>query len=334
MEAIFMLQQTATFTIVTGAQRGSVLNSKIWHTSKAQVDAVGHKIDKQRKRPPKPYILAVPSEAIDHCENAYEAADGKKQKAVVDSFDATSVMALICCHDIPLYFANINTFGEQQKYAVALLELLFSLIPPQATVAALYHVGCVLNWLLAQNMLLRAFALQQLLCMCMGTSGHVSLSITLQQQHLWLIDCQAAAIGQEMQSELGDWIKRHLKQGIAEQGSAAQAILDECGIPVSELRAQWSNHSYAPGRLKKKLGIVLALQAKLDMSDKALQSTRVVIEKCTSSADTLEALESLERGHKWLMNKVDILYASRKVHNKFLELKGIDLEFVCTLLMA
>ncbi|KAG2047414.1 hypothetical protein BDR06DRAFT_95185, partial [Suillus hirtellus] len=62
----------------------------------------------------------------------------------MDSFDDTGIMALICRHDIPLFFANINSPGEQQKYSVALLEHLFSLIPSYATVVALYDVGCVL----------------------------------------------------------------------------------------------------------------------------------------------------------------------------------------------
>ena len=54
-------------------------------------------------------------------------------------------MALICRHDIPLFLANINTPGEQQKYSVALIEHLFSLIPANATVSVLYDVACVLD---------------------------------------------------------------------------------------------------------------------------------------------------------------------------------------------
>lgn len=108
------------------------------------VDAVGLRIDVRRKRPVKAHAPVVPDEAIDLCENAYEAADGKKQKAAMDSFDDTGIMALICRHDIPLFFANIDSPGEQQKYSVALIEHLFSLLPPQATVVTLYDVGCVL----------------------------------------------------------------------------------------------------------------------------------------------------------------------------------------------
>jgi hypothetical protein len=111
--------------------------------SKAQVDAIGHRISRSRKSAPKLHILRVPNEAIDLCENSYKAADGKKQKAAMESFDDAGLMALICCHDIPLFFANIDTPGEQQKYSVALIDHLFSLLPETATVVTLYDVGCV-----------------------------------------------------------------------------------------------------------------------------------------------------------------------------------------------
>jgi hypothetical protein len=71
--------------------------------SKQFVDAVGHQIDTQYKRLAKAHAPLVPDEAIDLCENAYEAADGNKQKAAMDSFDDTGIMALICHHDIPLF---------------------------------------------------------------------------------------------------------------------------------------------------------------------------------------------------------------------------------------
>ena len=68
----------------------------------------------------------------------------KKQKAAIDSFNDTGIMALICCHDIRLFLANIDTPGEQQKYSVALIKHLFSLIPFEANIVILYDIGCVL----------------------------------------------------------------------------------------------------------------------------------------------------------------------------------------------
>jgi hypothetical protein len=44
-----------------------------------------------------------------------------------------------------------------------------------------------------------------------------------------------------MQTDLSDWIKCHLRRVIKEQGSAAQAMLEQCGIPVTELKSEWSH---------------------------------------------------------------------------------------------
>lgn len=98
-----------------------------------------------RKRPVKPYTPVVPDSAVDECEQAHDAAKGRKQTTTGEYFDDRGLMALVCRHDIPLFFANIDTPGEQQKYAVSLLKHLFSLIPTCATVVSLYDIGCALD---------------------------------------------------------------------------------------------------------------------------------------------------------------------------------------------
>ncbi|KAG2091619.1 hypothetical protein BD769DRAFT_1631979 [Suillus cothurnatus] len=346
---------------------------------KAQVDAIGRHIDRTRKSAPKPHAPLVPHEAIDLCENSYEAADGKKQKAAMDSFDDTGVMALICRHDIPLFFANIDTPGEQQKYAVALIDHLFALIPGGATVVTLYDVGCVLARSLSQYDILAETVTKRLrfattamhayghewscqliynprICEGLGLSDGEGTErlwsrfirlIGIQrsssrQRRLWLLDRQAAAIGLEMRADLGDWIRRRLKRGIDEQGTAAQATLSECDATIEDLRHQWalqrqsqlSIRAHAPARLKKELDTVFALQGDLDASEKALQATSEVISKGNASQCTRDAIESLKRSHQRLMDKVDVLYASLNVHDRFPELEGINVEFVCTLLLA
>ena len=67
----------------------------------------------------------------------------------MESFDDTGLMALICHHDIPLFFANVDTLGEQQKYALVLITHLFSLLPSDVTVVVFYDIGCVLDWTLS-----------------------------------------------------------------------------------------------------------------------------------------------------------------------------------------
>jgi hypothetical protein len=109
------------------------------------VDAIGARIAEACKAPPRCTNSKVPDEAVDECEKAYKAANGDKETTASQRFDANGLMALVCRHDIPLFFANIDTPGEQQKYAVALIEYFFSLIPLQATVIDLYDIGCVLD---------------------------------------------------------------------------------------------------------------------------------------------------------------------------------------------
>ncbi|EED78101.1 predicted protein, partial [Postia placenta Mad-698-R] len=105
---------------------------------KAQVDECGRRIIAARNKPPRPSCAPkVPAHIVDECEKSYEAADEKKVKTSANRFNDTGVMALICRHDIPIFLANIDTPGEQQKYAIALLEHLFTFLPPNATVAAL-----------------------------------------------------------------------------------------------------------------------------------------------------------------------------------------------------
>lgn len=113
---------------------------------KTQVDAMGMHIEWQHKKPAKCHdVMTIPDKALDSCESSYEVADGKKQKTSMESFDDTGLMALICQHDIPLFFSNIDSLGEQQQYALALIAYLFLLLPHSATVVTLYNVGCVLD---------------------------------------------------------------------------------------------------------------------------------------------------------------------------------------------
>ncbi|KIM56425.1 hypothetical protein SCLCIDRAFT_29657 [Scleroderma citrinum Foug A] len=316
---------------------------------KAQVDAIGRHITCARQHPSKLSQSTVPDEAIDQCESSYEATDSQKQKTAMDNFDDTGVMALICRHDIPLFFTNIDTPGEQQKYSVALISHIFSLLPHQANLVVLYDVGCVLACSLSQFNILDQQIMSQLrfATTAMHAYGHewacqlvynphitsgLGLSdgegterlwsrfikligiewVSSCQRRIWLLDRQADAIGYKMWRELGDWLRCRLQKGIGEQGSTA----------------------YAPARVKKELNNVLALQADLDSSSRVLQLARATIEKGNMSSGVLDALASLERSHARLVMKTEALYSSLNVHDRIPELKDISLEFVQILLMA
>jgi len=90
----------------------------------------------------------------------------------------------------------------------------------------------------------------------------------------------------------------------------------------------------APVHLKKELDTVLSLQAKLDGSERTLQGAQSIIEKARVSQETHDALASLERGHKRLISKLDVLYASLNIHDRFPELDGVNVGFVQILLLT
>jgi hypothetical protein len=113
------------------------------------VDETGEMIKRARKSPANNgnSKRKVPDEAIDDCEDAYEAADGDKKKATVGDarYDDYGWMSLVCRHDIPLFFANIDTPGEQQKYCVSLILWFVKHVPKNATFSILYDIGCVVD---------------------------------------------------------------------------------------------------------------------------------------------------------------------------------------------
>lgn len=118
----------------------------VYHLPKEVVDEVGNHIETLRKSPSRHRTtIKVPDEAVDQCQNGHTAGDGENAKTNMERFDDGGTMALVCRHDIPLFLANIDTPGEQQKYSIALIKHLFTLLPSDCTVAALYDVGCVLD---------------------------------------------------------------------------------------------------------------------------------------------------------------------------------------------
>ncbi|KAF9469487.1 hypothetical protein BDZ94DRAFT_692 [Collybia nuda] len=244
--------------------------------SKEQVDAVGRRIEEIRKKPPKRYNPKVPNEAIDGCESSHIAGSGSNSKTNMDKFDDGGIMALVCRHDIPLFLANIDTPGEQQKYSVALIEHLFNFLPPQATVGVLYDVGCVLDRslqlyaILPNNVTSRltfatsamhAYAHQWACQLVYNPRIRVGLGLTdgegverlwsrsrkligvtrmsARARRIWLLDRHMASIGEELRADLGSWLRRRQKKGVEGQGKKAQKVLDECGVPLTTLREQW-----------------------------------------------------------------------------------------------
>lgn len=75
------------------------------------VDEVGRMIEIARKKKPKKAISKVPESAILECQESHEAANGET-KVQNNICCCAGHMSLICRHDIPIFFANINTPGK------------------------------------------------------------------------------------------------------------------------------------------------------------------------------------------------------------------------------
>jgi hypothetical protein len=89
--------------------------------------------------------MRVPASALDACHESFTAADEARQKASNSLFSDTGLTALLCEHDRVIYLCNMQTPGEAQYYALALLDELFKGLPPNATVGVLYDIGCQLH---------------------------------------------------------------------------------------------------------------------------------------------------------------------------------------------
>ena len=109
------------------------------------MDAVGNHIERARQKPSRVYNTKFPDAAIDECKDSHKAANSRKEKTSGEQFDDRGLMAIVCCHNIALFFANIDSPSKQQKYAVALTEHLYSFLLEITTVVLLYNIGCVLD---------------------------------------------------------------------------------------------------------------------------------------------------------------------------------------------
>lgn len=89
--------------------------------------------------------MKVPNSALDGCENSFTAADEFREKASSRYFDCMGLAAMVCKHDIPLFWANIYTAGEGHFYAYALIEQAMLHLPPSWLVGILYDIGCTIH---------------------------------------------------------------------------------------------------------------------------------------------------------------------------------------------
>ena len=86
--------------------------------------------------------LCVPTSVLDGCEQSFLAADDQREKASMQFFASTALMAILCRHDRVLWVVDMWSAGEKQHYILILLEILFQHLPLQFAIGLLYDIGC------------------------------------------------------------------------------------------------------------------------------------------------------------------------------------------------
>ncbi|KAG7087086.1 hypothetical protein E1B28_013068 [Marasmius oreades] len=348
---------------LASAGEGIPFYTSEYFLSKSYVDDVGERVTAARQKPPRPRNPKVPDESIDQCRESYYAAKGESKHGASEIFRERGLMGLVCRHDVPLLVASIDTPGEQQKYAVALLERLFSLVPESATVVTLYDIGCVLDRsrstyallpeeyssrLILATSVLHAYGHQWPCQLKYNPRLRPGLGLTDGEgtERLWA--ALRKLIGLERQSsdrrhELGVWMTSKLHNSIQLKGAEAKRTLAKIRIPTMELRDQWrqqqevqtSVRSYAPLRLKRELGKVLQLQSEVDALEETVAATKYAIKHLPfASANALATLPLLESAHTTLRARAEDLYLSLNISEDFPELKNIPFEYLQLLLLA
>ncbi|KAL0060457.1 hypothetical protein AAF712_012740 [Marasmius tenuissimus] len=255
--------------------------------TKEYVDAVREHLDAARTKPAKPRKAVVPDDDVDADCDAYKAARGDAKQSSSDRYDHNGLVALVCRHDIPIFLASINTPGEQQKFTVALFQMLFSLLPDDATVVGLYDVACVLD----RRMQLYDFLPDtivsriQLATAVMHAYGHqwscqlhynprlrpglgltdgegterlwsrlrrligVEQRSTLARR-AWLLDRQCDSIARDNREDLGSWMNRKLVKGVQKKETNALGVLRNNRISAEVLQDEWKAQCRAQTSLK------------------------------------------------------------------------------------
>ncbi|KAJ7818955.1 hypothetical protein B0H14DRAFT_3473409 [Mycena olivaceomarginata] len=323
---------------------GPISYDPSYFISKEKVARVEERINGARKKQPRTFKPAILQEALDACQESWNAANEKKQKTDTKHYDAGGVFVMTCRHSQVLFLCDIDTPGEQQKYIVALLEEVNSLLPPQATILQAYDVGCVtdhsfnLFQILTDSFWERISFIINAIPRCRDGAG---LSDMEGVERFWsLIRKLIPLTRTQWINTLHSSIKRVLKdsepglkrqetKNLIKKRKAAVETLIQCGVSEAELRLQWaaqkkaqtSARSYAPVRLQRNLDKVLKLQEQIDTIEKSISDAKqsLTTGSTKASPDTLAHLRRLQTTHEILSTQA--------------ELRGLPLDLVRTLVI-
>ncbi|KAJ6494212.1 hypothetical protein C8R45DRAFT_824346 [Mycena sanguinolenta] len=261
---------------------GPISYDPAYFLSKEKLTKTRERIAEARKKAPRQYTPAIPQDAIDDCEESWEAANEKKRKADPKRYDASGIFVFTCRHSQVIFLCNIDTPGERQEYIVACIEEVSSLLPPQATILQAYDVGCVADHSMNLFPILSPGLRERVsfIINAMHAFGHqwicqlvysprlrkgVALSdhegverfwsmikrlipLTRNQwnsRRIWTIDKHAAFVNEEGRDGLGDWIDRQFHKSLVPKRNKALKVLRDCRVDVVELRRQWAEQKVA-----------------------------------------------------------------------------------------
>ncbi|KAF9520071.1 hypothetical protein BS47DRAFT_1287649, partial [Hydnum rufescens UP504] len=219
--------------------------------------------------------MPIPNSCADSCGESFIAADSNRVKASTMYFSNTGMMAMLCRHDIVLFWANMWTAGEKQFFALALLAALMAELPLDWTIGFLYDIACqmhrsLIKWgflpqflprLLFAILVFHAYG-HQWVCQLWyhpRKAGIWGLSdgegcerfwsmlrrlipgmrVTGYHHRLFVLDLQIAHIHRAQFAGLGEWLRRRITKTTKRLADASPK-LEACGHPPDFLRQQFT----------------------------------------------------------------------------------------------
>ncbi|EJU02887.1 hypothetical protein DACRYDRAFT_50938, partial [Dacryopinax primogenitus] len=76
------------------------------------------------------------------CKASFKAANPEQRWQNSSQYCVHGIVAIVCCHDIPLYLTNLIDTGEKHFYTVTLMQKVMDQLPAAATVSVLYNIAC------------------------------------------------------------------------------------------------------------------------------------------------------------------------------------------------
>ncbi|KZT05136.1 uncharacterized protein LAESUDRAFT_737664 [Laetiporus sulphureus 93-53] len=220
-------------------------------------------------------MLTILKSVLDGCQDSFLATVEKREKASMQFFVDTGLMALLCHHDRVLWLVNMTLVGERQHYALTLIQCFFEHLPISAVIGVLYDIACQLHrscvkWGFLQdfsNRILFVISIfhaygHQWPCQviyhprkCVGfglTDGEgcehfwsaikiLILSLHISGYHQWLftIDTQVKHLDEQSLRSLEHWLGRKWASCRSKR-MAAEEELDKCKVRTDILCKQWA----------------------------------------------------------------------------------------------